>query len=142
MIQAKEGDTVRVHYTGKLSDGTIFDSSVDREPFQFELGSGQVIRGFDEALLGMSPGETKSTSIPADEAYGPYRDDMVMVIKREQLPEHIEPEVGLQLESVQPNGQSVVLTVTEVTDSSVTLDANHPLAGQDLTFEIELIEIL
>ena len=142
MAKVSPGDTVKVHYTGKLSDGTVFDSSVGQDPLQFQTGKGEVIPGFDEAVLGMNPGETKSTHIAPNDAYGPYREEMVMQIERTQLPPHLNPEVGQQLQSVQADGQTVRFLVTEVTESSVTLDANHPLAGEELTFEIELIEIL
>lgn len=141
MVQAKPGDTVKIHYTGKLDDGTVFDSSVEREPLEFTLSSGQVIPGFDQAVLGMSPGETKTETIPMDQAYGPYREEMVLEVNKQQMPPDLEPEVGQQLQLQQANGQIVAVLVTGVTDSTVTLDANHPLAGEDLTFEIQLVEI-
>jgi len=142
MVQVKHGDTVKVHYTGKLDDGTVFDTSADRDPLQFTVGGGQVISGFENAVLGIDPGESKTVKIPSDEAYGPYRDEMVMVIPRDQLPDHVKPEVHQQLQIVQEDGHAFVVQVTEVSEETVTLDANHPLAGQDLTFEIELVEIL
>jgi peptidylprolyl isomerase len=141
MVQAKPGDTVKIHYTGKLDDGTVFDSSVNREPLEFTLSGGQVIPGFDEAVLGMSPGESKTQKIPMDQAYGPHRDEMVLEISRQQIPPELEPEVGQQLQVQQENGQTIPVFVTEVTESNVTLDANHPLAGEDLTFDIQLVEI-
>jgi peptidylprolyl isomerase len=141
MVQAKPGDTVKIHYTGKLDDGTVFDSSVDREPLEFTLSGGQVIPGFDEAVLGMSPGESKTQKIPMDQAYGPHREEMVLEVSRQQIPPELEPEVGQQLQVQQENGQSIPVFVTEVTESKVTLDANHPLAGEDLTFDIQLVEI-
>ncbi len=141
MVQAKPGDTVKIHYTGKLDDGTVFDSSVNREPLEFTLSGGQVIPGFDQAVVGMSPGETKTQKIPMDQAYGPYREEMVVELSREQMPPDMQPEIGQQLQIQQPDGQSVPVMVTEVTDETVTLDANHPLAGEDLTFEIELVDI-
>jgi peptidylprolyl isomerase len=141
MGQAKPGDTVKIHYTGKLDDGTVFDSSVNREPLEFTLSSGQVIPGFDQAVLGMSPGETKTEKIPMDQAYGPYREDMVVEVSREQMPAELQPEVGQQLQVQQPNGQVIPVVITDVSDNSVTLDANHPLAGEDLTFEIQLVDI-
>jgi len=141
MVQAKPGDTVKIHYTGKLDDGTVFDSSVNREPLEFTLSGGQVIPGFDEAVLGMSPGESKTQKIPMDQAYGPHRDEMVLEISRQQIPPELEPEVGQQLQVQQENGQTIPVFVTEVTESKVTLDANHPLAGEDLTFDIQLVEI-
>lgn len=142
MIQAKPGDTVKIHYTGKLEDGTVFDTSANREPLEFTLNQGQVIPGFEQAVLGMAPGESKTQKIPMEEAYGPYREEMVIEVSRQQLPADLEPEVGQQLQVQQPNGQAVPVFVTEVTDATVTLDANHPLAGEDLTFDIELVEIV
>lgn len=140
MEQARSGDTVRVHYTGKLEDGTVFDSSRGREPLEFTLGTGQVIPGFDEAVTGMAPGEEKSITIPADEAYGPRRDEMVVTVDRGQFPDNIQPQPGQQLQMVQ-DGQTMVVTVRDVSDENVTLDANHPLAGKDLSFDLELVEI-
>jgi peptidylprolyl isomerase len=142
MVQAKPGDTVKIHYTGKLDDGTVFDSSVNREPLEFTIDGGQVIPGFEKAVMGMSPGDSKTEKIPMDQAYGPYRQEMVIEVSREQLPPDLQPEVGLQLQVQQPNGQAVPVFVTEVTDATVTLDANHPLAGEDLTFDIQLVEIV
>lgn len=141
MVQAKPGDTVKIHYTGKLDDGTVFDSSVNREPLEFTLSGGQVIPGFDQAVVGMTPGETKTQKIPMDLAYGPYREEMVVEIARQQMPPDLQPEVGQQLQIQQADGQTVPVMVTVVTDSTVTLDANHPLAGEDLTFEIQLVEV-
>jgi peptidylprolyl isomerase len=141
MAEARTGDTVRVHYTGKLDDGEVFDSSRGREPLEFTLGEGRVIPGFEAAVAGMDPGDEKSVRIPADEAYGPRRDDMVMVVERERLPAHLEPGVGQQLQMAQGD-QVAVVTVTDVSDEAVTLDANHPLAGRDLTFDLELVEIV
>lgn len=141
MAQAKQGDTVRVHYTGTLDDGTVFDSSREREPLEFNLGTGQVIPGFDQALTGMKPGESKKVTIPADQAYGPYRDELVLVVDRAEFPAEIAPTLGDQFELSQ-DGQSFVVNVTDVNDDSVTLDANHPLAGEDLTFELQLVEII
>jgi len=142
MPQAKNGDTVKIHYTGKLDDGNVFDSSMDRDPLEFKIGGNQVIDGFEEAVVGMSPNENKTTTIPSDKAYGEYRDDMVLEVEKSQFPDDIDPKVGQQLELRQENGQRVVVTVTGIGDSGVTLDANHPLAGKDLTFEIQLVEIV
>ncbi len=142
MAEAKNGDKVRVHYTGRLSNGAVFDSSEDREPLEFTLGEGQVIPGFEKAVVGMQPGESKTAEIPASEAYGTRNDDMVIEVPREQFPPDVEPEVGQQLQVRQANGQSFVVNVTDVSDTVVTLDANHPLAGEDLTFDIELLEIV
>jgi peptidylprolyl isomerase len=141
MAQAKPGDTVKVHYTGKLADGTIFDSSLNEEPLDFTIGEGQVIPGFEEAVIGMNPGQSKITKITSDKAYGSYREDMVLVVDRDRLPAEIQPEVGQQMEMRNPDGTGFVLTVKEVGESNVTLDANHPLAGQDLRFDIQLLEI-
>ena len=142
MAQAKYGDTVKVHYTGKLDDGTVFDASVNGDPLQFTIGSGQIIPGFEQAVVGMNPGESKTVKIPAEDAYGQRREDLVLEIEKSQLPEGLKPEVGLQLQSRQPDGRIVVLTIADMTESHVTLDANHPLAGKDLTFEIQLVEII
>jgi peptidylprolyl isomerase len=141
MTTAKQGDTVQVHYTGKLEDGTVFDSSANREPLQFTIGAGQIITGFEHAVVGMTPGESKSATIVADQAYGQHREDMVLQVERDQFPSHISPEVGQRLQISQPNGQPIVVTITDVSQVNVTLDANHPLAGQDLTFDIELVAI-
>ena len=141
MVQAKVGDTVKVNYTGKLGDGTVFDSSVDRDPLQFSVGQGQVIAGFDEAVIGMSPGEEKTVNIPSDQAYGSYREELVMVVGQEQMPPDLSVEVGQQLQMRHPSGQAIPVLVTDISDTKVTLDANHPLAGEDLTFEIELVDI-
>jgi FKBP-type peptidyl-prolyl cis-trans isomerase 2 len=141
MMQAKNGDIVKVHYTGKLIDGTEFDSSVERNPLQFTLGEGQLIPGFEQAVLGMNLGESKTVKIPADQAYGPHRDEMVMVVERDRFPAQISPEIGQQFEIRQSDDQAFVVVVTDVSTSSVTLDGNHPLAGEDLIFDIQLVEI-
>ena len=140
--KAKNGDTVKVHYTGKLEDDTVFGTSADSEPPQFEIGAGQIIKGFEQAILGMEAGETKTTIVEAENAYGPHRKEMVLEVERNRLPEDIEPKVGDQLQINQQENQPVLVTVTEVTDMQVILDANHPLAGKDLTFDIELVEIV
>jgi FKBP-type peptidyl-prolyl cis-trans isomerase 2 len=141
MTQAKAGDTVKVHYTGKLGDGTVFDTSAEREPLEFTVGEGQVIPGFEQAVVGMNPGDSRTMTIPVDEAYGPHRTEMVLTVGRDQFPGNIEPEIDQQLQIRQPDGQTFVVTVTDVNDETVTLDANNPLAGQDLTFDIQLVEI-
>ena len=133
---AETGDTVKVHYTGRLQDGTVFDTSVGSEPMEFTLGEGRLIPGFEQAVIGMQVGESKTVTIPVDEAYGQRRDELIFEVERDELPADIEPEVGMQL----PTSQGVV-TIVEVTETMVKIDANHLLAGQDLTFEIELIEI-
>lgn len=142
MSQAKVGDTVKVHYTGKLEDGTEFDTSVNGDPLQFKLGGEQVIAGFEQAVVGMSPGEEKSTKIEADEAYGPYRDEMVLTVERDSFPPNIDPAVGQMLEMRYGDDQTIGVRVIEVSDAGVTLDANHPLAGEDLLFDIQLVEIV
>ncbi|HDS46391.1 MAG TPA: peptidylprolyl isomerase [Methanomicrobia archaeon] len=134
---AKIGDMVKVHYTGTLADGSVFDSSLGRDPLQFTLGDGQMIPGFEQAVIGMKLGETKTVTIPADQAYGPYYEERVFVIPRDQLPAGMEPEIGQKLRTQ----SGMIVTVTEVSGTSVTLDANHELAGKDLTFEIQLVEI-
>jgi len=141
-MSAKQGDTVRVHYTGRLEDGTVFDTSLGRDPIEFVLGAGQVIAGFEEAIVGMSPGESKVVKVLAEQAYGPYRPELVVEINRNEVPPELDLEVGLQLVLRQPEGQLIPVTVTELSESMVTLDANHPLAGQDLTFDIQLIAVL
>lgn len=142
MAQAKAGDTVLVHYTGRLDDGSVFDSSRERDPIQFALGSGQVIPGFDEALLGMSPGDSKTQVIPCDLAYGPHRPEMAIAIDRRQIPEDVELAKGLQLQISGPDNQEITVRVTDFDDLEVVLDANHPLAGKTLTFDLELVEIV
>jgi FKBP-type peptidyl-prolyl cis-trans isomerase 2 len=142
MAQIQQGDTVKVHYTGTLKDGTVFDSSVEREPLEFTMGKGQLIAGFEAAVLGKTPGETVKVDIPPENAYGPYHQEAVMEVPRDQLPPNLNPEEGQQLQLTQENGQVFVVQVSDVSDDSVTLDGNHPLAGQGLTFEIEVLEIL
>ena len=142
MTQAKSGDTVRIHYTGTLDDGTEFDSSAGRDPLEFTLGGGQVIPGFDSAVDGMAVGESKSVTIPPDEAYGQRYDQLAQQVPRTTLPEDMEPVVGMQLQSQGPDGQVMNLVVTEIVDDTITVDANHPLAGQALTFALELVEIV
>lgn len=141
MTQAKSGDTVKVHYTGTLDDGNEFDSSAGREPLEFSLGSGQVIAGFDNAVDGMAVGESKTVTIPPDEAYGDRHERLVQQVPRTSLPDDMTPEVGMQLKSQSPDGQVMNLIISEVAEESITVDANHPLAGQTLTFAFELVEI-
>ena len=140
MQAAKSGDVVHVHYTGTLDDGSVFDSSVGHDPLEFTLGAGQVIPGFDQAVAGMTPGDERRITIPADEAYGQHRDELVLVVDRKEMPAEIEAAVGQKLQLSQ-EGQSYVVTITDVSPEQVTLDANHPLAGQDLTFELQLVDI-
>lgn len=142
MAQAKQGDTVKIHYTGRLDDGTVFDSSVDRDPLEFQLGARQVIIGFENAVMGMNINESKTVTIPSEEAYGPRRDEMLLKVPKDQFPPHIQPEVGQQLQLQQPDGGMFIVVIAEVGLDNVTLDANHPLAGKALTFDIELVEIV
>ncbi|SMX38039.1 FKBP-type peptidyl-prolyl cis-trans isomerase [Maliponia aquimaris] len=141
MTQVKSGDTVRLHYTGTLADGTTFDSSAGRDPLQFEVGSGQIIPGLDKAIPGMTVGDKKTVQIPADEAYGPANPEARQDVPRAEIPPEIPLEVGLQLQVQAPNGQVLPVVVVDVSEETVTIDANHPLAGKDLTFDIELVEI-
>ncbi len=141
MAQASLGDTVKVHYTGRLDDGSVFDSSREHDPLEFTTGQEEVIPGFEEGVIGMSPGETKTITIPAEHAYGSHRQDLIAIFNRQQFPPEINPEVGQQLQLNGQDGRQFVVQVTEVNDESVTLDANHPLAGKDLTFDLELVEI-
>ena len=141
MATAKSGDTVHVHYTGSLSDGTVFDSSRERDPLTFTVGAGQVIPGFNSAVEGMNVGDSSTVTIPAAEAYGEYRDDFVINVKPSDIPEEITPEVGMDLQLHQQDGGAIPVKITAVTEEQITLDANHPLAGMDLTFEIELVEL-
>lgn len=138
---AKAGDTVQVHYTGKLDDGSVFDSSAGRDPLEFTVGAGQVIPGFEQAVEGMAVGQTKTVTIPAAEAYGERVAEAVLQVPREQLPPDLEPEVGQQLVMQSRDGRQIPIVVVEVTEDSITIDANHPLAGRDLTFEIELVSV-
>ncbi len=140
MAEAKLGDRVKVHYRGTLKDGTEFDSSFEGEPLEFTLGAGMVIPGFENAIVGMADGETKTVSVPPDEGYGPYSDELIAVIERSFLPGDLEPEVGMQLEAKAEDGTVTVVSITEVNEDTVTLDANHELAGQELIFEIQLVE--
>jgi len=142
MTQAKAGDTVRVNYKGTLADGTVFDTSEGREPLTVELGSSGIIRGFSEAIQGMSPGESKEVTVPMDKAYGPHNAEMVITAPRVHIPPDLHPEVGQKLQMGGPKGELVMVQVVEVTDEQVILDANPPLAGKDLTFFIELVEII
>jgi peptidylprolyl isomerase len=141
MQQVKMGDKIKVHYHGRLPDGTTFDSSAGREPLAFEVGGGMVIPGFDKGVTGMSVGEKKTITIPAVEAYGPVNEDMFMEFPRGQFPPNMQPEVGMQLNMSDDDGQQFVVTVVEVNDDTLVLDANHPLAGEDLIFDLELVEI-
>jgi FKBP-type peptidyl-prolyl cis-trans isomerase SlpA len=141
MSQVKEKDTVKVHYTGKLSNGEVFDSSVDREPLEFTLGQGQIIPGFEKELIDMKVNDKKTFEISSDDAYGEVRKELIQEVPKDNLPPDITPEVGMGLVSKTPEGQEMRLTVQEVKDESIVVDANHPLAGKDLVFDIEVLEI-
>jgi len=146
MAQVKKGDIVKVHYTGKLSDGTVFDSSREREPIQFTVGDKKVIPGFEQAIIDMKPGDKTTVTIPSAQAYGPYHKELVATIERKDVPADVKLEVGqmLRMRQQAPDGgkeQVFAVTVTELTDTHVTIDANHPLAGKDLTFELELVGV-
>ena len=141
MSQVKANDTVKVHYTGKLEDGQVFDSSLQREPLEFTLGQGQLIPGFENGVIDMKVNEKKTISIPKEEAYGEVNKELFQKVEKTQLPEEIKPEVGMALAARNPDGTERPLRVTEVKDNHIVVDANHPLAGKDLTFELELLEI-
>lgn len=141
MTQAKKGDTVRMHYKGTLSDGSVFDSSEGREPLQFTIGAGQIIPGLEQAVEGMGAGDEKTVTIPAAEAYGDYQPQARQGIPRDQIPDNIPLQVGGRLQVQTPEGRAVPVTVTEISDEVVVLDANHPLAGKDLTFAVEIVDV-
>ena len=141
MSQAKEGDKVKVHYTGKLEDGSVFDTSENRPPLEFEIGKGNVIPGFEKGVVGMELNDKKTITIPADEAYGQRRDELTVEVTKKDFPADIEPNVGQQLQIKRPDGHVIDVTITKVEGDNVTLDANHPLAGKTLVFDIELVEI-
>ncbi len=149
MAQAKDGDRVKVHYTGKLEGGEIFDTSMcaddgcgcDTAPLEFTIGAGEVIPGFEKAVVGMNIGDTKTFTIPVDEAYGKRNEELVASVERSNMPPDMTPEVGMRLEVTQEDGSDFPVVITGVTDTHITLDANHPLAGRDLTFDIRLEEI-
>ncbi|MEQ9266868.1 MAG: peptidylprolyl isomerase [Balneolaceae bacterium] len=141
MSTIKNGDTVKVHYTGTLKDGEVFDSSLSREPLEFTLGNGQLIPGFEAAVIGLKVGDTTTANIPSAEAYGEHNPQMEITVPKGQLPPDMEPEAGMQLSLNQPDGQVIPVVITKVEGDDVTIDANHPLAGQDLTFNIEVVEI-
>jgi peptidylprolyl isomerase len=142
MSNAKSGDTVKIHYTGTLDDGSQFDSSAGRDPLEFEVGSGQVIPGFDKAVEGMAVGDSKNVRIEPDEAYGQRHEQLVQEVDRSLLPDDLDPREGMTLQSNSPDGQTMQFMVTEVAEETITVDANHPLAGQALSFDIELVEIV
>ena len=141
MSQVKENDTVRVHYTGKLSNGQIFDSSLEREPLEITLGQGMLIPGFEKGVVNMKVNEKKTVNIPVAEAYGDVQQELFHEVKKAELPQDMTPEVGMGLASRNPDGTEVQFRVAEVHEEHIIIDANHPLAGQDLIFDLELVEI-
>jgi len=141
MSQVKANDTVKVHYTGKLADGQVFDSSEGKEPIEFTLGQGQLIPGFEKGLIDMKVNEKKTVTIPKEEAYGEPREELIQEVQKDQLPEEIKPEVGMGLVSKTPDGREMNLLVAEVKEDTIVVDGNHPLAGKDLVFDLEVVEI-
>lgn len=141
MSTIKNADTVKVHYTGTLEDGEVFDSSIDREPLQFTLGQGQLIPGFESAIIGLGVGDKTTTNIPCAEAYGEHNPQLEITVEESQLPEGMEVKIGAQLQLNQPDGQPIPCVITKIDGEKATIDANHPLAGKDLTFNIEIVEI-
>lgn len=142
MAKAKKGDMVRIHYNGFLEDGSIFESTIAKEPFEFTLGEGRVISGVENAILGMNEGETKTVTLPPEEAYGDYDKNVRTDIEKARIPPDIEPEIGMMLNAQTINGEVKIVTVTNISEKTVTLDANHPLAGKKITFEIHLERII
>lgn len=142
MSKPEKGDVVRIHYTGRLTDGTEFDSSAGRDPLQFEVGAGQIIAGLDRQIVEMDEGSKETLTIPAAEAYGEHRPEQVQDLPRSAIPAEIDPQPGMQLQATTQGGQPIPIVVTEVSEESVTVDANHPLAGRDLVFDVELLEII
>lgn len=141
MIQVKENNTVKVNYTGKLSDGQVFDSSEGKEPLEFTLGQGQLIPGFEKGVIDMKLNEKKTVTITKEEAYGDINNDLIQEVDKAQLPEDMTPEVGMGLVSKDPDGREINLLVVEVKEASIVVDGNHPLAGKELTFDLEVVEI-
>lgn len=141
MSKVKDGDTVKVHYTGKLEDGTVFDSSKEGEPLELTIGAGNVIEGFEKGVIGMERGGSKTVTIPPEDAYGPMNEELLAKVKKENFPGNITPVIGEQLQLKQQDGDIVNVTITEIRGDTVTLDANHPLSGKTLIFDIELVEI-
>jgi len=140
--KVKKGDKIKLHYTGRLKDGKVFDSSRSQDPLELEAGSGKIIKGLDEALIGMEPGEKKNINVTPEEAYGDYDEKLLIDIPNERIPEDVDPKKGSVLNLVDKQGRSIPAKVTEVKENSIKIDANHPLAGKDLDFEIELVEIV
>lgn len=142
MAQANTGDTVRITYTGKLTDGTVFDSSDGRDPLEFTIGGNTIIPTLESSVVGMTVGDKATVAVTAENAYGPHQPDAVQTVERSMIPAEVDLTIGAQLQATAPDGQVLVLTVAEIEDTTVTLDGNHPLAGQDLSFDIELVEIV
>lgn len=142
MKRAKVGDTVKVHYKGKFKNGKVFETSEEREPKEFTIGRNEIIPGFEKAVVGMESGESKTVNVPAEDAFGPYHEDLIHVIDRNLMSAGMEPKEGQAVQAVQKDGHKVEVTIKEVSPSTVTLDANHPLAGKDLIFDIELVEVV
>ena len=142
MAEAERGNTVRIHYTGTLQDNSQFDSSHGRAPLEFTLGNGEVLKGVDEAVVGMKPGEEKVVTIPAEEAYGPHREDFVHEVERSRISKEVDLKVGTVLQATNGAGDKISMTVVSFDDNTVQVDANHPLAGEDLTFDLKLVEIV
>lgn len=142
MPEAKSGDTVKVHYTGTLEDDTVFDSSRERDPLEFTLGAGMVVPGFENLVLGLKPGETAKETIPCAQAYGERRNELQVEVKRADIPPDLDLSIGMHLRMQSPDGQAASVEVIDLTDETVKLDANHPLSGKDLTFEVELVELI
>jgi peptidylprolyl isomerase len=138
----KKGDTVKIHYTGRIKDGPVFDSSVERDPLEFEIGSGSIIKGLEKAVVGMKPGEKKEISVPPEEGYGDLDQKLLFDMPKEKIPADIKPEVGMRLQLVNSKGQTIPVLITEIKDESIKIDANHPLAGKELIFNIELLQIV
>ena len=141
MTRAKNGDTVKVHYMGRLEDGRVFETTKNHQPLEFVMGSGKIIPGFEKSVLGMEVGDTKTIRIPPDEAYGPRRQDLIVDIKKSDFPDNIRPAIGQRLQIRQPNGHFIDVIIMDMNEDLVTLDANHPLAGNSLIFDVELVEI-
>jgi peptidylprolyl isomerase len=140
MAQVQNGDHIKINYTGSLKDGTVFDSSEGREPLEFTVGEHQVIPGVEQAVMGMDVGESKTVTVSSDQAYGPHMDQLVQTVDKARIPDHVTPEVGKQLLVRDEQGKTLTLQITDIGDETITLDANHPLAGKDLTFTIEVVE--
>lgn len=140
--KVKKGDTIKIHYTGQFDDGEVFDSSQGREPLQFKVGTGEIIKGLEKAVLGMQPGEKKNVTVNPEEGYGNHDKKLLMEMPKVRIPEDISPEKGMPLQLVNKQGQATPVIVTEILDKSVRLDANHPLAGKELSFDLELVEIV